>query len=516
MYNSHFGFNETPFSISPNPRFFYDNAVYREAYASLRYGIEAKMGFVAVTSEVGTGKTTLLRKLMRDLKTTIHSVFIFNPLLNFDEFIRKLLADLGLPANDRDKLAMLEQLNGYLIEQFEKDHIVCVLIDEAQQLSDESLEALRLLSNLETDSQKLLQIVLVGQPELDARLEQPNLRQLKQRIAVRCKISPLSDHEVEAYIRFRLQVAGYSGKDLFEPEAIKLIALYSRGLPRTINILCDGALVIAYAGLKKTVSDEMVREVAAELRLHGTPDSASLGQFSPVLPPNRVANEPSSWSTETRLTLAFLVGVLISALVFVIIVFIGRHVFKSARDQANPPNLQGKVVTTDAKGPSHSTQKLPVIEPAEPASDRQKTERTLTVRYGSTVFQIAEDVYGDNVLLGVDLIKEFNPQIRNLNLIYPGQRLVVPRVTKETLIRRQSDKSYTVIVGCFLDRKAAETFARRLLPINHAVVIVTNRLSNDLVVFRLEVDGLKTWQDAVTAVDGGVQGGWLKLDKTDG
>jgi general secretion pathway protein A len=169
MYNSYFGFRESPFSISPDPRFFYANSVYLEAHASLRYGIEAKKGFIAVIGEVGTGKTTLLRKLMHQIENTTHSVFVFNPALTFDELIRVILADLALPVDGKDKLGMIEQLNRYLIEQFEKGHIVCVLIDEAQSLSDESLEGLRLLSNLETDRQKLLQIVLAGQPELDAR-----------------------------------------------------------------------------------------------------------------------------------------------------------------------------------------------------------------------------------------------------------------------------------------------------------------------------------------------------------
>ncbi len=278
MYNSYFGFRESPFSISPDPRFFYSNSVYLEAYASLRYGIEAKKGFVAIIGEVGTGKTTLLRKLMRQLKNTTHSVLVFNAAFTFDELLRVILADLALPVDGTDKLGMIEQLNRYLIEQFEKGHIVCVLIDEAQSLSDESLEGLRLLSNLETDRQKLLQIVLAGQPELDARLEQPNLRQLKQRIAIRCEICPLSHDEVEAYIKFRLNAAGHAGEVLFDPQAIQKIASYSKGIPRLINTLCDGALLLAYAASKKRVLSKMIGEVASDLRLHSSiPPTTAIG-----------------------------------------------------------------------------------------------------------------------------------------------------------------------------------------------------------------------------------------------
>jgi general secretion pathway protein A len=163
MYNRYFGFLESPFSSAPDPRFFYSNRVYVEAYANLHYGIEAKKGFISVTGEVGTGKTMLLRKLMRNFGNTIHSVFIFNTNLTFNELLPAILQDLGLQTQGKDRLAMFDELNAYLIEQVKKDHIVCLLIDEAQNLSDETLEGLRLLSNFETDKEKLLQIVKMGQ-----------------------------------------------------------------------------------------------------------------------------------------------------------------------------------------------------------------------------------------------------------------------------------------------------------------------------------------------------------------
>jgi general secretion pathway protein A len=228
MYNRYFGFLESPFSVTPDPRFFYSNPVYLEAYANLRYGIEAKKGFIAITGEVGTGKTTLLRKLMHRLQSSIHSVFIFNTDVSFNELLRLILSDLGLPAEGKDRLAMIEELNSYLLEQVAKGDIVCLLIDEAQNLSDESLEGLRLLSNLETDKEKLLQIVLMSQPELQIKLARTNLRQLRQRIAIQCEITPFKDEEVGSYITFRLSVAGYQSEDLFEPGAVDKIALFQR------------------------------------------------------------------------------------------------------------------------------------------------------------------------------------------------------------------------------------------------------------------------------------------------
>ncbi len=235
MYEDYFGFNRAPFSITPDPRFFYDNPVYREAFASLRYGIEARKGFIVITGEAGTGKTTLLKVFMQGAEATIHTAFIFNPKLTATELLRLILNDLGIAHSTiahstEDRVALMRQLNDYLIEQLKKRQIVALLVDEAQQLSNELLEELRLLSNLETNKDKLIQIVLMGQPELEERLDQPGLRQLKQRVAVRCRLSPLKNHEVYFYIESRLRTAGFERKELFDPEAVERITLYSKGI----------------------------------------------------------------------------------------------------------------------------------------------------------------------------------------------------------------------------------------------------------------------------------------------
>ena len=267
MYEDYFGFSSLPFSITPDPRFFYDNPVYREAFATLRYGIESRKGFILITGEVGTGKTTLLKVFMQCAESNIHSAFIFNPKLSPTELLRVTLNDLGVVTATEDRVALTSQLNNYLIDQLKRRQVVALLVDEAQNMSNDLLEELRLLSNLETNRDKLIQIVLMGQPELEDRLDQPELRQLKQRVALRYRLQPLKNHEVYFYIESRLKTAGYEGKGLLDAEAVEKITLYSKGIPRLINLICDNALLIAYAASKKKISEETIDEVAHDLQL---------------------------------------------------------------------------------------------------------------------------------------------------------------------------------------------------------------------------------------------------------
>jgi general secretion pathway protein A len=282
LYEEYFGLVDSPFSITPNPRFSYDNSLYRQALATLRYGIEARKGFIVITGEVGTGKTTLLKLFMQSVESTVHTAFIFNPKLSFSQVVRTILTDLGIEYSSHDRFTLIDKLNDYLLEQLKKNHIVAVLVDEAQNLSDELLEELRLLSNLETDRSRLIQIVLMGQPEFEQRLDQPALRQLKQRVALRCRLTPLPSGEVGSYINYRLKTAGYQGKELFEPKAVERIGLNSQGIPRLINIICDNALLLAYASSKRKVSAEMIEEVARDLKLtvpSGTQRTGSVVDF---------------------------------------------------------------------------------------------------------------------------------------------------------------------------------------------------------------------------------------------
>jgi len=267
MYEKYFGFKTLPFRITPDPRFLYENPSCREAMASLCYGIEGRKGFIVITGEPGTGKTRLVKDFMQRASVVIRTAFIPTPKLTSTELLGFVLNDLGIVTTTQDRGVLTLQLKDYLIEQFEKRHIVALLVDEAQQLSNELLEELRLLSNLETNEDKLIQIVLLGQPELETRLDQPDLRQLKQRVALHCSLAPLKDDEVNLYMLARLKTAGFEEKMLFEPKAVEKIALYSKGIPRLINVICDNALITCYASSKKVVSADFVEEVARDLKL---------------------------------------------------------------------------------------------------------------------------------------------------------------------------------------------------------------------------------------------------------
>jgi general secretion pathway protein A len=268
MYAAYFGFREKPFNVTPDPRFFFGSPLYSEVYANLTHAVRERKGFAALTGEVGTGKTTLLRKLMDDLATTARFVYFYNTNLNFEELLVFICEELNLGVDSNDgRLGKIRVLNEFLLEQLRRGGTGVLLIDEAQNLGSDVLEDLRLLSNLETGREKLLQIVLAGQPEFERNLDRPELRQLKQRISIHCRLNCLKEREVGPFIAHRLAAVGSKRDDLFLPEALKRIALYSKGIPRLINIICDNALLIAYATSQKTVLPGIIEEVAHDLRL---------------------------------------------------------------------------------------------------------------------------------------------------------------------------------------------------------------------------------------------------------
>ncbi len=274
LYGEYFGLTSQPFSVSPDPKFLYGSPSHKEGLAQLAYGIQARRGFVVLTGEVGTGKTTLIRSLLQQMSDGHTRIaFIFTLITNIRDLLRTVCEDFGLtspkdaPKDMHDYLALL---NEFLLDSYKKNEGVALVIDEAQNLSREVLEGVRLLSNFETAEDKLLQILLIGQPELDARLNEPELRQLKQRVALRWHLSPLSPFECAEYISRRLEIAG-GVSALFPTETVRAIHAYSGGIPRLINILCDNGLLTAYALNERHVTVAMIEEAARDLNLSAEP-----------------------------------------------------------------------------------------------------------------------------------------------------------------------------------------------------------------------------------------------------
>jgi general secretion pathway protein A len=269
MYLEFFGLARAPFEMAPDPTFLYLGEAHREGLATLVYGVRSRKGFVLLTGEVGTGKTTLLHALLGQLDASTASAFIFNSKLEPLDFFRMLFDEFGIDAPCRSKADCLIGLNEFLIRRLERDETALLIVDEAQNLSAEMLEEVRLLSNLETTSHKLLQIILVGQPELARMLARPELRQLRQRIVLRHHLQPFDAAETEAYVEERLRLAGYTGKELFTRPARRRIHAATGGVPRLVNIVCDRALLAGFSRDRLLIGADLVDEVAYDLELLG-------------------------------------------------------------------------------------------------------------------------------------------------------------------------------------------------------------------------------------------------------
>jgi general secretion pathway protein A len=315
VYLAFYGLREQPFGATPDPRFLYLAPSHREALAQLVYGVQEKKGFLVLTGEVGTGKTTLVHALLRRLDAQTAAALVFNSTLPFEGLLEYALEDFGVSKAGDSHAQRLMALNTFLIERRRAGQNTVLIIDEAQNLLPETLEQVRLLSNFETPTEKLLQILLVGQPELGDRLALPALRQLKQRIALRCRIQPLTVDETAEYIRVRLRIAGARDIGLFTPEAIARITAHAGGIPRIVNSLCDHALLIGYADQQRRLDGRIVDEAIRYLESGETPESrrAPGAPRANVRPPSRAGRVPR-WAVVSGAVAAGAVLALVPAL----------------------------------------------------------------------------------------------------------------------------------------------------------------------------------------------------------
>ena len=266
MYQEFYGLDASPFNITPDPRYLFYSQRHREAFEHILFGISQRTGFIQITGDVGTGKTTLCRAVLERLDKGYATALILNPVMTGIQLLRSILRELDLNDRGNDRIRLIDRLNRFLLDRAEAEESVVLFVDEAQDMSDELLEQVRLLSNLETDDRKLLQIVLIGQPELRNRLERDDLRQLRQRITVRYHLGPISRQETESYIQHRLRVAGGNGRPTFSAAAIRAIHRHSRGVPRLINAVCDKTLLCGYVEGRDHLCWRQVRRAIRDLQ----------------------------------------------------------------------------------------------------------------------------------------------------------------------------------------------------------------------------------------------------------
>lgn len=435
MYCNYYGFSEKPFDVTPDPRFLYISHEHREALAAIVYGIRERRGFIALTGEVGTGKTMLLNAALDQLESKIHIAIIFNSNVTFVELLNMALFEWGLKKthSQTTKLEAIQLINDFAIEQlFNGGHVV-LIVDEAQNLTSAVLEDLRLLSNLETRQHKLVQILLSGQPELDTKLNRHNLRQLAQRISIKRCLTPLRKRETYKYLKHRLTVADNLDPSLFTPRAKKLIWQYSRGIPRRINVLCDNALLIGFGLQNKRLGPSVIREAIEDLQ------SSSLPKVQ----------QPSSRHSQT-LNYWITANPWLRSPVFVsfLIIFCFLFITTITLDDSAPPKQQfttiidpQKIRTTDTKRPDErgSQQQGSLDEPkdsevvamaqfasSEPMEQNVKIPRTVMVKKGETLSELIVTTYGRLSDFPIKKILAENPEISNPNRLYAGQIINMP------------------------------------------------------------------------------------------
>jgi general secretion pathway protein A len=490
VYNEHFGFRRQPFTTTPDPRVFYANTVYREAYASVVYGVRQHKGFVLLTGEVGTGKTTVLRRAVAELEPAVRCVLFSTPAPGFDDVIGMVCEELRVPTPEPSAVARGRRLHQWLAGEAAEGRTVALLVDEAQNLDDLGLEQLRLLSNLETPGDSLVQIVLAGQPELETKLERHELRALRQRIALRCRLERLTtDREVGEFVDYRLAAAGYHGASLFPPETIARVARYSSGLPRLINILCDNALLATFACGARRVAVETVDEVARDFRLVPVapvpPEPVRVPTFEPVVSPPPLTAQPARGAWIAGGFLFGMAGAAVGAAVSGLEPANVLHVERAVRRAVTPEPPITAAVAAEA----------PAAVAPDPATP-------LVIPRGATLAALTEAHYGDDEqFLAMDLIQELNAGIEDVDHIRAGARIWLPRLDDGALVRPQANGLVRLIVTSLRDDADARRLGRALEAHGYTVGVTRRALSRTLALSRVEIVDLPDRRAAARAAE---------------
>jgi general secretion pathway protein A len=453
MYNEFYGFSEKPFEVTPDPRFLYLTPSHREALDSMIDGIKNRRGFISITGEAGTGKTTLIHSLLNSLGEKVKTIYIFHSTITFKELLKTILSELDLGVGEESEPAFLYRLVKYLT-QMGADETLAIIIDEAQNLAEEVMQELQMFSDLEA---KAIQVVLVGQPESQG------LSQFKQRIRIKHQIRALTGEESMDYIDRRLRLVGRSSSQMFTPKALSMICSYVQGIPRIINILCDNAFLMGYNLSQKKIDVDIIREVIKDIEgpsLQKTILSSittALREFRPS--PIRLKLSPK------KVSLAILSLICLGGLILLTQGYL----------QQRPTNTWKIESLKSLKLPQPVT--LPLAS-APSTRELDKLKEVVTVEEGQTLYYIAQKYYHIASTTLIDLILDCNPEITNANLIISNQKIKISKITEELLILQDTDHTYKIHVGTFqnssfvrfyrnepvLKGKVVEIFPRKVSP----------------------------------------------------
>jgi len=515
MYTQFYNFSEKPFNLTPDPKFLYLTPSHREALASMLYGINERKGFINITGEVGVGKTTLIYTLFNNLNEKVKTAFVYHTTATFEQLLTYILMDLNITTDSQDKITLLSKLNAYLTYNISQDETLAIIVDEAQNIPNKVMEEFRLLSNLETTKQKLLQILLVGQPELEEKLNSQDLRQLKQRIGIRRKIKPLSQEECKEYIDHRLKTVGSSSKNIFTSDAIALICKHAGGIPRVINIICDNSLLIGYGLSQKKITDKIVQEALDDLNESTEGEPISQAMISPVAGEER---------TISRRTLGIFICAVVLFIALILFALTNRDTVQDSSSQENVVQLaqmapEQPVTSTAPEQPVTSTapqpeikEKTPMVEsPPEPVQEKplptappppvkEKITKTSLFEAGGSLYSIALNHYQQANPTIYDLIIRANPEITDIRLIPDNQQIVLPKITRDAFIAKTSDGKYQIYIGTFSTLALATEKANKVADFGNQPTIKAHKFSAKDTWYRITLGNFASKKEALETI----------------
>lgn len=563
MYKEFFGFSEEPFSLSPDPAFLFMAMSHWEALSSMMSGIKERKGLATITGDVGTGKTTLIYALLKDLSDKIKTAFIFNPRLTFKQLMKAILWNLKVPVEGSSAYTLLHKFDSYLQERLAGDETVVIIIDEAQNLSGRVLEDLDRLFQRETPALKMLQVLLVGQLELEANLDSEELRLFKQRITVHRRISPLNREESMAYIDHRLKVVGSSSSKVFTPEAVGLICEFAKGIPRVINRICDQALLGGYSASTLKIDERIVKGVMAEEEPAAEEEIAEEGEITgeeeipageedigkkEVASAQEVAGEREVFSAEEILPEQAVTGeeettaeekviagqeVIVDPQAAAMAEVAGWEEAIGAADFPQPQEggesrrsrfldkrigipalvLVGLAIFAVFYWPE--SRRLPSTEELNPSpAPRRVDERgakIVRVEEGWNLSTVARGSYGLVNPTFIDLLMEANPQITDMNVILARQFVKVPAIKDELLLVQGSDQSYKIHLGTFPDKEPVRTYQVEPVLKGKEIEVVPRKVSSRGTWYRIFAGKFETREEAVRTIQALEQKGLLPL-----